>query len=82
MKKLDEINTSTSCLNKAADDEPLFVLRAKDLLAPIVVAYWAELASRSGLHEDEKTLEAIRLARDMKMWKRARTRGRVAGGGR
>ena len=30
-----------ACLNKVADDEPIFVLRAKDALAPVVVEWWA-----------------------------------------
>ena len=28
------------CLKKAADDEPIFVLRAQDVVAPIVVMFW------------------------------------------
>lgn len=31
-----------TCLQKAADDEPIFVLRAQDLSAPKVVRFWAE----------------------------------------
>ena len=31
-----------NCYAKAADDEPIFVLRAKDALAPDVVRYWAD----------------------------------------
>lgn len=34
------------CYDKAADNEPLFVLRAQDALAPMVVEYWAELAAK------------------------------------
>lgn len=29
------------CLGRAADDEPLFVLRAQDKSAPYVVRHWA-----------------------------------------
>jgi hypothetical protein len=32
-----------SCLTKSADDEPLFVLCARDVLAPHVVRQWAHL---------------------------------------
>jgi hypothetical protein len=35
--------TDSACLVKAADDEPIFVLRARDLTAPDVVAYWCGL---------------------------------------
>ena len=31
-----------NCYAKAADDEPIFVLRASDPLAPDVVGYWAD----------------------------------------
>lgn len=30
VRKLNEIADQNSCLNKAADDEPIFVLRAND----------------------------------------------------
>ncbi|MDZ4344116.1 MAG: hypothetical protein U1E51_16980 [Candidatus Binatia bacterium] len=33
------------CYDKAAPDEPLFVLRGQDELAEEVVEYWAHLAS-------------------------------------
>lgn len=31
------------CYANAADDEPLFVLRSTDVLAPLLVAIWASL---------------------------------------
>lgn len=68
MKKSDEIKSSTSCLNKAADDEPIFVLRGKDMVAPRVVEYWAQLAS--GVHETEKIDEALNLAEAMRIWRK------------
>ena len=66
MKKLDEMTDPKSCLSKAADDEPVFVLRAKDKLAPGVVRMWVELAR--GVHEPEKLEEATRLATLMENW--------------
>jgi hypothetical protein len=41
--KRDEIANPNSCLNRAADDEPIFVLRANDELAAQMVRQWAEL---------------------------------------
>ena len=32
-----------SCLEKAGDDEPIFVLRGQDITAPQVVAFWIGL---------------------------------------
>jgi len=33
---------TSSCLKKAADDEPIFVLRAQDFLSAEVVRNWAQ----------------------------------------
>lgn len=41
MRKTDELNDPMSCLNRANDDEPLFVLRANDALAPQLVRLWS-----------------------------------------
>lgn len=41
MIKQDIINNPNSCLNKAADDEPLFILRSTDELSPKCVRDWA-----------------------------------------
>jgi hypothetical protein len=56
-----------TCLAKVADDEPIFVLRAKDKLAPVLVALWCELA---GLHgcPDAKIAEASGLRDLMRGW--------------
>lgn len=71
MLKKDELNSPISCLNKAGPDEPLFVLRAKDRLAPAVVRHWAEISRWLGAHEEEKTDEAFALANAMIEWRRA-----------
>lgn len=47
MLKRDELASPFSCINKAADDEPVFVLRANDPVAAKVVRFWAsEYVSR------------------------------------
>lgn len=69
MLKFKELATPTSCLNKAAYDEPVFVLRAKDPLAPQTVLLWAEMAA-GGLHEPAKINEAIALANQMEAWRK------------
>ena len=58
MRKRDELADPGSCLGKAEDDEPLFVLRAKDPLSSTTVRAWAEYAAKSGLHERGKIDEA------------------------
>jgi hypothetical protein len=67
--KKDEIANPKSCLNKAADDEPVFVLRAKDPLAALIVRHWAFVAEEHGVHEPEKLAEARALADRMDAWK-------------
>jgi len=67
--KRDEINDPTSCLNRAADDEPIFVLRAKDKLAAKLVRDWAAEAVLEGHHDDAKIKAAWRYADAMDAWR-------------
>src|SRR5271166_5743150 len=84
MRKSDELK-GPSCLTNAADDEPLFVLRANDELAPKIVRAWALDYYNSKCFENHvanfkwelnasqaaKYQEARALAEDMKRWKEA-----------
>ena len=54
-------------LMKAEDDEPIFVLRAQDVLAAGVVRAWAEQAARAGCG-DAKVHEAREIADAMERW--------------
>lgn len=56
-----------TCLIKAADDEPIFVLRAQDMLAPESVREWANRALKCGLPH-AKYEEALALAAKMEQW--------------
>lgn len=69
MIKRDEIEQPASCLNKAASDEPVFVLRAKDPLSPVVVEDWARQAELTGAHEPAKIAEARGWAQRMREWR-------------
>jgi hypothetical protein len=65
-----------SCLTSAADDEPVFVLRANDELAPQIVRCWAERYLTQKFHDIsprqiDKVKEAYFLAKQMEEWKRA-----------
>jgi hypothetical protein len=53
-----------SCLEKAAPDEPIFVLRAQDLTAPKVVLNW--ISENFLTCPDEKLREAFEHALRMK----------------
>ena len=54
-------------LANAADDEPLFVIRAKDDIAPSVVEFWADELEANGGSE-EKARQARDLAAQMQAW--------------
>lgn len=71
-----ELENPQSCFNKAAPDEPLFVLRANDELAPETLREWAwdyktqkKRASRYGPEQQKKFEEALALAAAMNQWK-------------
>ena len=76
MLKRDELSNPNSCLNRAADDEPVFVLRANDENAAPAVAAWARdyLESKGGwtkmtTEQRIKYTEAIDLAGSMRIYK-------------
>ncbi len=50
-----------------AEQEPVFVLRAQDQLAPVVIKIWALLAESLGTSQ-EKASEARSVAEDMEIW--------------
>lgn len=57
------------CYAKADPDEPLFVLLARDPLAPLLVDFWAMLNEAEGL-VPSKTYEARGCAMAMRRWRR------------
>lgn len=67
MIKRDELEREDSCLNRAADDEPLFVLRARDLLAVDLVRVWVLRAHEKGVNP-EKIREAREIAEQFAAW--------------
>ncbi|HVK55886.1 MAG TPA: hypothetical protein VM532_12765 [Burkholderiales bacterium] len=69
-------HTSTS-LKKAGDDEPIFVLRAQDIMAPTLIRQWAEqLKTQKQINRVptaewiEKYDGALRTAAAMDEWKK------------
>lgn len=58
------------CYDKAEPDEPMFVLLARDSMAPRLVREWAScrIDSFSPPTDDEKVLEARQCADDMVRW--------------
>lgn len=56
-----------TCLEKVHPNEPIFVLRAQDLLAPDIVEQWANMAQQLGCPRD-KCEGARRTANEMRSW--------------
>jgi hypothetical protein len=55
------------CLGKAADDEPVFVLRAQDCLSDEIVEKWALRARAMGVNTN-KVNGAMADAEEMRGW--------------
>jgi hypothetical protein len=66
---------SNRCLSTAKDDEPIFVLKASDLLAVPAVGYWIDMARATGVNA-EKIEDARRHMDQMTEW-RARNGAKV-----
>jgi hypothetical protein len=71
MIKREELSNPHSCLNKATMDEPVFVLRASDKLAPAVIELWATMAEQVGT-TPAKLTEARELVAQMRAWPTAK----------
>lgn len=60
---------TSKCLENAGDDEPIFVLRARDELAPQLVLEWASVAYAAGTPR-VKVMDARKVAAAMLEWSR------------
>lgn len=69
MKKRDEISDPKSCLNKAHDDDWVFVLKQSDPVMPDAIRDWAKRRIALGLNspEDDKIAEALRVADEVEI---------------
>jgi hypothetical protein len=65
MKKKDELEKGT--ITRAAEDEPVFVLRGADRLSPRVIRYWIDRAKMRGVSE-EKIEEVRELLTELEKW--------------
>lgn len=64
MRKRDELALPNSCLNKARDDEWLFVIIGRDEAAPATIMKWIEERIRLGLNRpgDDQLVDAANVA--------------------
>lgn len=68
------------CFAKLADDEPYFVLRAKDPDAPAIIEAWTQMrARRSGNARNPKIGEALACAAAMRAWRLREMSGKPCG---
>lgn len=60
MRKCDELSDRGSCLNRARDDEMVFVLLGRDAAAPAAIRAWVAERIRLGKNrpDDGQVLEA------------------------
>ena len=67
MIKRRELKEQKSCLNKADDDEMLFVLIGRDIAAPVAIRAWIEERIRTGknVRTDAQIVEAEECAQWM-----------------
>jgi hypothetical protein len=67
MRKKNETRCPTSCLNKAKEDEMLFILLGRDSAAPATISFWITERIRQGLnqHDDAQIIEAMECAKIM-----------------
>lgn len=66
--KHTELNDEKSCLSRAEMDEPIFILRANDPIAPIVVRLWASISQSMEAHKKDKTTGAWLISHEMQAW--------------
>ena len=57
------------CLGRAAVDEPVFVLRAKDPAAAVIVRIWCQLGWHMAHHDKDQIDGALKIADEMEAWR-------------
>jgi hypothetical protein len=76
--ELELMRRGEGCLGKAADDEPIFVLRAQDKTAAYCVFMWAALQRLFGSTAHDKIGNAERTAYAMRRWASVTGRSKLA----
>ncbi len=72
MRKAMELSDPDSCLNRAKDDEMLFVLMGRDVAAPAAVRNWIHERIRTGKNkpDDAQITEALHWIRTVELERR------------
>lgn len=66
----------TSCLGRCVDDEPVFVLRARDVQAASTIRTWAQAVEHRGAPR-AKVQQAYEMAQAFDRWREAHGGGKV-----
>ncbi len=76
MLKILELGNPESCLNRAADDEILFVLLDRDAAAPVAIRAWCTERIRLGKNKatDSQISEALGCAARMEAARKLRVK--------
>jgi hypothetical protein len=79
MLKRDELTDPKSCLSRAGNDEPIFVIRGCDATAPDVVRFWAHRRCEIGKNDpaDVQIVSALELATQMEHERSTETRAQA-----
>ena len=75
-KELEANAKGEGCLGRSQDDEPLFILCARDVLAVSTVDFWIRQAEHAGV-PDPKLNDARRLLRAMLDWRETHGGGKT-----
>lgn len=80
MTKAEELRAAQEgggCLGRSQDDEPIFILCARDRTASKTVRQWVQNAKDAGCANQAKLDEALDLAMQMDRWRAAHDGGKV-----
>jgi hypothetical protein len=75
--ELDAAAKGEGCLGRSQDDEPIFILVARDRTSSKTVRQWVQNAKDAGCTNEAKLEEALALAFEMDKWREAHGGGKV-----
>jgi hypothetical protein len=77
-EELVKLDSSDGCLGRSQDDEPVFILVARDRAAAATVRDWVHRAITLGTPADSpKITEALAIAAQMETWRQNHGNGKV-----
>lgn len=77
LKQRIKADVEGDCLTNSQEDEPVFVLVARDRLAASIVREWARRASSTKSVSMTKAVQALEVAKAMDDWREAHGGGKL-----